>query len=57
MKKENGLKNILLIFLIILIKTLNQQKHQFNIGLIVELQNLNYKVIFLIKIRKRHNFT
>lgn len=59
MKKENGQKNIFLIYLNILIKILNQLKHLFNIGLIQELVNHNYKVIyFFIYFRKRfYNIT
>lgn len=59
MKKENGQKNIFLIYLNILIKILNQLKHLFNIGLIQELVNRNYKVIyFFIYFRKRfYNIT
>lgn len=46
MKNENGLKNIYQIYLNTHIKILNPQKLLFNIGLIQESANHNYKVIY-----------
>lgn len=55
MKKENGQKNIFLIYLNIRIKILNQLKHLFNIGLIQGLVNHNYRVIYFFYLFKKEN--